>query len=249
MSKIFNILNGDALKEQFPSAILGEKIVARLCLVDGPVEGGTVEDLFAVRAKFIAENYPGFTEADYFKYALETRTIQEIPANSTINLWFEDDLFCQVNFWFILDFIKKDQNYTINLVRPMKHSEYAFGGMNEGELIQAFDNKIQLTEIDQKTLKQFWNAYQENDLLELLILADEVKAKFPFLKPAIYAHLDRLSKQSRPKTALKEIIKELKTDKFGLVFQAFCKRESIYGFGDLQVKRLYDEIMLEGSET
>ncbi len=245
MNKTYHILNGDALKEQFPSDIAGEKIVARLCLVDGPVEGATTEELFSVRAKFIAESYPGFTEADYFNYAEETRSIKEIPENSTINLWFEDDLFCQVNFWFILDFINKDKNYTLNLVRPMKHSEYAFGGMNEGELNQALENKIQITDADQKILKQFWKSYQENDLLELLMLAQDVKEKFPFLIPAIYAHLDRLSNPSRPKTVLMEIMKDLNTDKFGSVFQAFSKKESIYGFGDLQVKRMYDEIIAE----
>lgn len=245
MNKTFHVLNGDALKEQFPSEIKGKKIVARLCLVDGPVEGATTEELFAVRAKFIAQNYPGFTEADYFNYALETRSIQEIPDGSTINLWFEDDLFCQVNFWFILDFINKDKNYTLNLVRPLAHSEYAFGGMNEAELIQALENKIEITKEDQKFLKQFWNAYQENDLLELLMLAQDLKDKFPFLIPAIYAHLDRLSEPSRPKSTLMKIMKDLKTDQFGLVFQAFCKKESIYGFGDLQVKRIYDEILAE----
>ena len=35
---------------------------------------------------------------------------------------------------------------------------------------------------------------------------------------------------------------ELNTEQFGLIFKEFCNRESIYGFGDLQVKRLLDEI-------
>lgn len=243
MNHIFHILNGDALKDQFPAEIIGKKIVARLCLVDGPVEGATVEELFAVRAKFIAENYPGFTEADYFNFSSETRSILEIPENATINLWFEDDLFCQVNFWFILAFIKNDKNYTLNLVRPKEHTKYAFGGMKEGELVEALADKIQITASDQQTLKQFWKFYQKNDLLELLILAQEVKEKFPFLIPAIYAHLDRLSNPSRPKSALLKIMEELNTDKFSLVFREFCQREHIYGFGDLQVKRLYDEVL------
>jgi hypothetical protein len=34
----------------------------------------------------------------------------------------------------------------------------------------------------------------------------------------------------------------LETNSFGEVFKEFNKRESIYGFGDLQVKRLFDEI-------
>jgi hypothetical protein len=37
-------------------------------------------------------------------------------------------------------------------------------------------------------------------------------------------------------------MEDLETDEFGPVFKEFNKRESIYGFGDLQVKRIFDEI-------
>ena len=37
-------------------------------------------------------------------------------------------------------------------------------------------------------------------------------------------------------------MKELETEEFEPVFYEFCKRESIYGFGDLQVKKLIREI-------
>ena len=47
----------------------------------------------------------------------------------------------------------------------------------------------------------------------------------------------------RPIQSLITIMKELDTEEFGPVFREFNKRESIYGFGDLQVKRLFDEII------
>ena len=80
----------------------------------------------------------------------------------------------------------------------------------------------------------------------MLRLAEKLKPKYPFMLPAINAHIERIPEDGylgRPKESLKEIMKELQTDKFGPVFQEFCKRESIYGFGDLQVKRLYDEVL------
>jgi len=245
--KIFHILNGDALKSQFPSGIQGEKIIARLCLVDGPVEATTEEGLFEIRAVFISENYPGFSKDDYLNNIdEEIRKVERIPENAIINFWFEDDLFCQVNFWFMLFFISKNNlNYQINLVRPKIHSEYAFGGMNEEELIQAFENKTIITTQEQKTLGQFWKLYQKNKISKLLTLAENLSPKFPFLIPAIHAHQDRLSNPGRPKKAIIRIMKELETDKFGPVFKAFCQQESIYGFGDLQVKRLFDEVIEE----
>jgi Holliday junction resolvasome RuvABC DNA-binding subunit len=37
-------------------------------------------------------------------------------------------------------------------------------------------------------------------------------------------------------------MKELETNDFGSIFRAFNERESIYGFGDLQVRRMFDKL-------
>ncbi|WP_211277476.1 hypothetical protein [Nonlabens spongiae] len=42
MNTHYHILNGDALKEQFPKTIPGKIIVGRECLVDGPVQGDSL---------------------------------------------------------------------------------------------------------------------------------------------------------------------------------------------------------------
>jgi hypothetical protein len=47
--------------------------------------------------------------------------------------------------------------------------------------------------------------------------------------------------------SLKAIIAEWETEnnespKFGTVFQEFCRREAIYGYGDLQVLRMVEKL-------
>ena len=37
-------------------------------------------------------------------------------------------------------------------------------------------------------------------------------------------------------------MKELDTKDFGTIFKEFNRRESIYGFGDVQVRRLFNSI-------
>ena len=49
--------------------------------------------------------------------------------------------------------------------------------------------------------------------------------------------------QSRPYTSLLEITKKLKPSSFGKVFVEFSQKEAVYGFGDIQVKRIFDEIV------
>jgi len=115
----YHILNGDALKAQLPKSITGEIIVARECLVDGPVEGSTLEALYETRTQFLSSAYGGNEEIDYYQKTIsEFEKIQRIPHGAEINLWFEDDLFCQVNLWFILHLMKEsDEIYNLFLVR------------------------------------------------------------------------------------------------------------------------------------
>lgn len=244
MNNQYHILNGDSLRQQFPKKMDGEVMVARECLVDGEVKSDSLDELFKIRAKFITE-YGNYTIEDYYTNTVsEFEKIREIPEKSDINLWFEDDLFCQVNFWFSINLILNSvQNCNVFLIRPNIHTQYGFGGLNELELIKAFEQRTPIIKIDK--IASLWNSYQKNDIEKLIRTAKELKTTFPFIYRAVEAHIDRIPNGNypgRPVQTLIEIMKELKTESFGLIFKEFNKRESIYGFGDLQVKRLFDEI-------
>ena len=237
----YHILNGDALKERFPDQISGEIIVCRECLVDGPVNGETLDDLFETRANFITTSYDGFLKEEYYEEAvLQFNLIQGIPARSEINLWFEDDLFCQVNLWFVCSLLKgHSENCTIYLVRPGELNPYNFGKLDEPELISMYDERKPINEIDK--LADLWKYYQQGKTGKMLEMGRELSEDLPFLLPAVEAHIARNptdENSGRPSQSLIKIKKELKTGDFGTIFREFSKRESIYGYGDLQVKRL-----------
>ncbi|WP_299362917.1 DUF1835 domain-containing protein [Winogradskyella sp.] len=242
----YHILNGDALKGRFPKQIDGEIIVARECFVDGDISANTLNELFEVRAKFVTVLYGGsYSKKDYYADSVsEFQKIQNIPNKSEINLWFEDDLFCQVNFWFSINLILNNvKDCNVFLIRPATHTPYGFGGLNESELLTAYQQKIPVNEFDQ--IAHLWNSYQKNDTEELIKTAKELKSNYPFIYNAVEAHIARIPTENypgRPSQTLLDIINELGTESFGPVFVEFNKRESIYGFGDLQVKRLFDDI-------
>ncbi len=245
MNKQYHILNGDALKEQFPKEIGGKKIITRECLVDGEVKSDNLEELFQVRARFITEFYGDYSVQEYYNNtASEFEKIKKIPKQSIINVWFEDDLFCQVNLWFVVNLLFNYVNdCKVFLIRPKVHTPYGFGGLNNAELRQAFKEKVLLKETVQ--IASLWEAYKENNLEELLRIAEKLKSPYPFILEAVEAHRARIPKENnlgRPKQTLLEIMQELGTDEFEQVFREFIKREYIYGFGDLQVKRLINEI-------
>jgi hypothetical protein len=250
MNTVYHILNGDCLKEQFPSEIEGEIIVARECLVDGDVKGDTAEELFDNRASFIAKSYEGFTEADYYnKTVAEFNKMMDIPAQSVVNLWFEEDLFCQVNLWFVLYLLKdKFEQLELHLVMPPAESKYGFGGLNQQELAAAYKNKRQIDALEFEHLKLLWTYYQANDFERLKQCAEQLKKSLPLLEKAIEAQIDRYPRDGslgRPENSMLAIMEELKTNEFGPVFREFCERESIYGFGDLQVMRIWEQLKKE----
>lgn len=238
-----HILNGDALLHQLPNHIPGERIVTKECLVDGDVDGETLDDLFQTRASFIANQYSGYTEKQYFEEAVpEFAKMLLIEENSQVNLWFEDDLFCQVNLWFVCSLLnEKTDACNIFLVRPEIHTKYGFGGLSPEKLPLLLDNKIPITK-DQITLfAKLWRCYQSNDLDTMNDIARELSSSFPFVLDAVQAQFNRVNKNT-PLQIVQEILDENHSATFGEVFQKFNDRAYIYGFGDLQVKRIYDSI-------
>ena len=96
--------------------------------------------------------------------------------------------------------------------------------------------------------QDLWTAYKNDDREGLVRLAENQSAAFPYLKEVVMAHVERFPKdgvEGRPERILKEITKNISTD-FHEVFKEFWSRESIYGFGDTQLKKLYDKVMHYG---
>ncbi|MGR3810322.1 DUF1835 domain-containing protein [Jiulongibacter sp. NS-SX5] len=241
MNKTVHVLNGDALLEQFPEEIKGEILVARECLIDGNICGDTLDEFFENRARFIEENFGDSKEYYSKKVKSQFSAIRQLR-NAEINLWFEDDLFCQVNFWFTMSLI--DKSNMVYLIRPETHNAYGFGGLDQEELISALGNKTLIN--TPSKVANLWECYQANNLIALQKQADELATDFPFIAEAVKANIERIPSENdpgRPIRSLLKIMKDLDTDDFGPVFREFCVRESIYGFGDMQVLKLYDQIM------
>jgi hypothetical protein len=248
-SPVIHILNGDALEDQFPKDLPGEILVFRECLIEGPKKVVEFEAFFASRAAYLSNTYdPKIKE----NYSLELsiplmRVVTEQPPAEVV-LWFEEDLFCQANFWFICHFLK-DFGYSgkVTWAKPSGTARYNFGLLSKESLIAVFKERlpIDFTEID-----PLWQAYSVNDSDELIRLVEGVAGLSQYIIQAALAYHDMNTstiEQSRPYLSLLEITNTLKAAPFRKVFMAFCKKEAVYGFGDLQVKRIFDKVMaLEG---
>lgn len=247
---IYNILNGDALADKFAkTSIRGDIVVVREALIDGNLSGETLNDFWKTRAGYI-----GIDESEYMhRVAGEFEKIAHAPNDSEFNLWFEYDLFCQVNMWFVLSIIKGLKInkrvfavYTAHLDRANSRFWNGFGGANADDLTMCLSKRIHLNEGDIQFGYDLWNAYKNNDLDILRRLSMKPSPAFPYVEEAIEAHVDRFPKEGqkgRPEQVIEDIVAHISTD-FDTVFREFWKRESIYGFGDIQVKQIYNKVML-----
>lgn len=245
----YNILNGDSLAYSFPDTkIEGDTIVVREALIDGDLSGNNLQDFWCSRAKHM-----GLTEAEYHdKVGSEFEKIMNAPADFEFNLWFEYDLFCQVNMWFVISIINslsvKKQVYAVYtsyLDRNNKQFWNGFGPANSSQLQVCFGDRILLSDADLQLGQALWIAYKGNNFEELIRLANNQSFAFPYLQEVVKAHIDRFPKDGtngRPEKVIEDITKNVSTD-FPKVFKEFWNRESIYGFGDIQLKHLYDKVM------
>ena len=245
---MLHVLNGDSLASSFPASLPGEIAVVRECLVDGPVKAHSIEELWVIRDKFLSKNYVGAAEEDYFtKVVPEFEKIMTASSETQVYLWFENDLFCQVNLWFVMHLLKKHKG-SVYLVTPTTDLIEGFGGMNQLQLEKAYRDAKLLTTNEEHILSHMWELYERPDISEALTLSKQVNPELPFLLPAVQAWKDSIPHgeyPGKPKEALKEISAQLGTDDFGKIFRAFHVKYAIYGYGDLQVKRLWEELKKE----
>lgn len=246
---VYNILNGDSLAYSFPDTkIEGDIIVVREGLIDGNLSGDNLHNFWQSRAA-----YMGLTEAEYHNNVVkEFEKIMNAPGNTEFNLWFEYDLFCQVNMWFVISIInslsikkKVYAVYTSYLDRTSKQFWNGFGPANSSELTICFADRTPLNDVDLQLGQRLWIAYKSGDLDGLIRLTKSQSSAFPYLQEVIKAHVDRFPKdgsKGRPEKVIEDITKNVSTD-FHKVFREFWDRESIYGFGDIQLKHLYDKVM------
>lgn len=246
-----HILNGDALLSRFPESIGGERIVARECLVDGYRSLEDLDTFLDKRAEFIG-SYPPCTKDDYIRDSIpEFRKIMNLAKSEDITLWFEEDLFCQVNLWFVVYLLDMAQvSEQVYLLRPCSGCEFNFSGMSDDELQQAFSDRIKLQAQDIKFLAELWRCYALNDLIKLKKTGDLLPSILGFINNAIAAEISRAPDQNgfgKPERMLLNIINKRKENNldtdFPEVFREFYAISGIYSFGDLQVKRMYDQLI------
>ncbi len=250
---MLHIHNGDsAAGTAKRSDIPGEHLAWREALVCGPAPGSlSAVEFRRVRARHLAAAYG----VDLEKCENELRAQEEILSRFTdheeVVLWFEHDLFCQVQLIYLLDWFacREPGKTKLSLICigefPGLADFRGLGQLNEEQLSSLFSRRQTVTATQLKLGSEAWVSYSSSNPKEIESLLDSDPSPLAFLESAFTKHLQRFPSVRNGLGRTENVGLELIAaghHEFKTLFPEFGKREPAYGFGDaqfyLEMKRL-----------
>lgn len=242
-----HVLNGDVLYEQFLELHTGAILLPfRECLVEGPVLPLAEETFWTLRFRYLNQQHQT-TEQEYLERV-------KMPMDQIGNiagkyfLWFEHDLFCQVNLWWIISrFSSWNHLPAIDLVYPLPETRWnGFGTVNSSAYDACMARRLPINKEGLYFGTQLWEAYKQGRWAQLKKLSNTTSPFFPRLSEVIQAQLDRLNPMPRPEAILRNLWHE-GLRQFEPACREFHRRAGVYGFGDTQLKPYWQNILLENN--
>jgi hypothetical protein len=190
---MLHITNGESVTNtfrqvRFPGIYLAWNDV----LHDGPVpQTETLSQLSDIRALALA----GFGSGDYEKlragFANRDRTLEDFRKHQDAVLWFEHDLYDQLQLLQLLDWFAQQDLSGINLdivqidsypgVRPF----HGLGQLSGTQLARLFPMRKRVTAEQTAIAVDAWRAFRSSDPTALLEFAQKIYPELPFLCAAM----------------------------------------------------------------
>jgi len=243
---MLHIHNGDSTAGTARKADLpGEHLAWREALVCGPTPSGVSDDAFRqLRAIHLSDAY-GLRVEDSAKDLREQQeALAQFVDQEEVVLWFEHDLFCQVHLIYLLNWFSQSEpgKTTLSLICidsfPGIEDFHGLGQLNEDQLASLFPQRRAISSAQLNLGSKAWQAYSSSDPSQIENLLTEDTTALPFLKAALFKHLQRFPSVRNGLGRDASLCVELVADgqaEFKALFPEFGKREPLYGFGDAQV--------------
>ena len=215
-------------------------------------EGKTVtnvgsEAFWKTRFDFLHKNYNVSKSWFVEKTLKEYRSLCNHKQEEEIILWFEYDLFCQINMLAVISWLKTHRRHVqISLVCSGKEDDtnrlYALNDLSDEQIKKLFKKRVELSQDDIEFADYVWQLYCSDNPIRLEHLTDFDQYQFKYLGEALKTHLKRfptiknglneienrvlhVAAEDKPKSR-KELLGSLLTD------------QGWYGFGDSQYERI-----------
>lgn len=245
-SPTLHITNGDYTTKRLKKLNFeGQIITWREMLCEGKttVEVGS-EDFWRTRFDFFKSSYK-VSKQKFIDYTVkEYRNLCNQKQQDEIVLWFEYDLFCQINMLAVISWLKryrKGRQISLVCSGKIKTQEklVGLGELSDNQLKKHYKNKVILTQDDIEYADYIWQLYCSDSPLQLENASKSNKNSiFNYLEEAIKSHLLRFPSIKNGLNHIENgILETVKNNQFNtknqLVANLLANQEN-YGFGDTQ---------------
>ena len=249
MSSQLHITNGDSFTQRLKKLNLnGDIITWREMLCEGKTETDVgSESFWKTRFDFLHKHYNVSKSWFVEKTLKEYRSLCNHKQQDQIILWFEYDLFCQINMLAVISWLKSHRRYAdISLVCSGKEDEtnklYGLNELSDEQLLQLYSDRIHLSQNDIEYADYVWQLYCSDNPIRLENLMDYDNYQYSYLSDAIKAHLKRFPTIKNGLNVIENQIlqiteSEQPASKKALLGAAL-KNQGYYGFGDTQFQRV-----------
>lgn len=242
--KRLHVTNGDSTTRiLLAEKIEGDIATCREVLAEGPTQYEIGKaSFFEARAAFIEEEF-GYEAQGYMeKVRPEFDRMANANAYNEVVLWFEYDLFCQINLCAVLSYLHQLRITTkISLICVGKEQDYkkmvGLGELPAACFPHLFDNRKELAAEDISYADLVWKTYCSDDHTQLEKHTLSNHEPFVYLGDALKAHLTRFPSYKDGLNSIeKKILTQLKKSPKSEheLIGDMLQWQEWFGFGDLQ---------------
>lgn len=250
MAKVLHILNGDSTKSLLEKSELeGDVVVCRELFCEGKIIADIGSDQFwKHRYNFFQTAY-NVNKLEYFdKTIKEFVQLEDVSKYDEVVLWFEYDLFCQVNLMVMGSYLLKNYRSAVNYYLVCVGKEHpkdiwkTLSDYSPEEYVTLYNNKIKLSRHDLLFIREAWDVYVKNDKEQLKIFNFKKSKKIKYFDIAMRQHMQRFADAKGLDEIDYKILgiireKPLTKNKIIRALLLWQKESTVYGFGDLQYVR------------
>jgi len=242
---MLHIHNGDSSANiAKASSLPGEHFAWRESLITGPTAAQVSGDEWrSVRARHLSEAYGVDLQECERGLLDQERKLSSFEEHEEVVLWFEHDLFCQINLLYLLNWFAQQDTVNTNLSLicigqfPGKENFRGLGELNAEQMASLFPARKQVTSAQLELAERAWAAYCSADPTDVENVVNSDTSLLPFLRHALKAHLRRFPSTKNGLGSIEnrglELIHGGRIIWIDL-FQRFGEVEPDYGLGDAQ---------------
>lgn len=243
MAQQLHILNGDSTLSLFQqSGVQGSTCVFREILSEGPSSPDLGSDASnKQRIEFLSKYFEADAGAYQERFIKELAIIEDQNWDEIV-LWFEYDLFCQINSIFLLHYLcnlkKIETKISIIYAGTFDHSNrlLALGEISPDLYPSLFSKRQSITNEINVIVFDFCQQWTSGNHQDLVSIARKLPVKiFPYINSAIDYHLARIPLEGEIHLIEKKMLTLIHLNKYSRkeMIKALLIWDPYFGVGDL----------------